>query len=60
MRFIWRDRRGEAHVREPASRIAWMEAVAEAALSHGMVPVLGAPVRKSSAPMARLLANFRR
>lgn len=32
--------RGQNFVREPASRIAWMESVAGAALSHGMVPVL--------------------
>ncbi len=32
--------RGQSYVREPASRIAWMEAVAKGALSRGMVPVL--------------------
>jgi endoglucanase len=32
--------RGEAYVREPASRVLWMESVAKATLSRGMVPVL--------------------
>ena len=32
--------RGQSYVREAASRIAWMDAVAKAALSRGMVPVL--------------------
>jgi endoglucanase len=32
--------RGEAYVREPASRISWMEAVAKASIDHGIVPVL--------------------
>ena len=32
--------RGESYVRESASRVLWMESVAKAALSRGMVPVL--------------------
>ena len=32
--------RGQAYVRQSASRILWMQTVAKAALSHGMVPVL--------------------
>lgn len=32
--------RGENYVREPDSRVLWMESVAEAAMSRGMVPVL--------------------
>lgn len=32
--------RGQSYVREPASRILWMESVADAALSRGMVPIL--------------------
>ncbi len=32
--------RGMTYVRESASRIQWMESVAKAAFSHGMVPVL--------------------
>jgi endoglucanase len=32
--------RGQAYVRQAASRILWMQTVAKAALSHGMVPVL--------------------
>lgn len=32
--------RGMTYVREPASRVLWMESVAKAALSRGMVPVL--------------------
>ena len=32
--------RGMSYVRESASRIAWMESVAKAAISRGMVPVL--------------------
>jgi endoglucanase len=32
--------RGMTYVRESASRFLWMESVAKAALSRGMVPVL--------------------
>lgn len=42
--------RGERYVREPASRIRWMEAVSKAALSRGMVPVLwdtGSEIKRS-------------
>ena len=32
--------RGESYVRQPASRVLWMESVAKASMSRGMVPVL--------------------
>jgi endoglucanase len=41
---------GGAYVREPESRIRWISAVSEIALSHGMVPVLwdtGSDIRRS-------------
>jgi endoglucanase len=41
---------GGAYVREPESRIRWISAVSETALSHGMVPVLwdtGSDIRRS-------------
>ena len=47
--------RGQSYVREPASRTAWMEAVAKASLMRGIVPVLwdtGSDVSRSDGSLS--------
>ena len=58
--------RGQSYVRDPASRIAWMEAVAKGALSRGMVPVLwdtGSEIMRSdgsfSSELQTVMANLK-
>jgi endoglucanase len=52
--------RGEKVVRQSASRVAWMEAVAKAALSRGMVPVLwdtGSEIQRSDGSLSSELTT---
>ena len=52
--------RGEKYVRDPASRILWMQSVANAAHSRGMVPVLwdtGSEVHRSDGSFSSELQN---
>ncbi|MET0793201.1 MAG: glycoside hydrolase family 5 protein [Polyangiaceae bacterium] len=52
--------RGETYVREPASRIAWMQAVAKGSKSRGIVPVLwdtGSEIKRTDGSLSTELQS---